>query len=381
MLLSKSTLTALIFFEKKLSSSLRGPAVKSPLRIDSHGRFEMTYNVLIVTPNDTIRNDITETLEGMGHNLHFCGDIPKALDILNRQSVAYTVVDFNFENESDAYLEIFFEFLQKAGNCGIETIVVTDAKWISLGYGTRLMREGAFDVIDYPFPSKGRSLRTAVEELAGILDSRKPYIRNFTEGALTFFKDEIRLNHVVIARMEDIGMTVDFLKLLAAGTKSGKRKIYSIKQLMKLLNATSQQAIIAMVNRLRYKISVCLKEEFGITVGHDEIIKRKKGKYGGYYLSEKVAIGPSFLKYISISSPAINPSPAKATQKQRKDRIIFHIEQRGNITRKQAAKICRCSTRTALRDLESLAADGIVEFTGHSSLGVWQFTANYRQSH
>ncbi|MCI0471204.1 MAG: hypothetical protein L0Y73_06060, partial [Candidatus Aminicenantes bacterium] len=110
-------------------------------------------------------------------------------------------------------------------------IIITGSKeYATKGYAAKLVRAGAFDFIDLPEPSSGRSLSEAVRD-AMRREKKKEFdeitVKDFVSGDMVFYDSRVELCGLILTDIDDFGLTHKFLNLLTKLTFAGKRICYS----------------------------------------------------------------------------------------------------------------------------------------------------------
>lgn len=347
----------------------------------------MKHLALIIEHDPAIREEVIEIVRSLGHEFTAVRSQKEGLNFLREKTPSYIIAALLMPVDVNAKLHTpdnCLHFIHQAQKICTKPIIVTaSCEFVMKGYGPKLMRAGAFDLIDRPEPTKGRSLSEAIRDA---LRGKKHHdtadfnffnARSFTGGTLCLYKDRIELNGFVIVESEDIGMVEEFLRLLVIPTPTGRRQKYSLNKLVRLLDASSPAAIISMVCRLRRKIFVKFMRELNIKISLQQVIVNNHGRSGGYYLSENITVIDKTHEKVIFQGAPETVSYPDLTPRQIK--IVEFVCLKHEITRAIAAQICHCSERTALRELTELKKKGVLEFLGHGPLGIWRLCPERRQ--
>jgi hypothetical protein len=254
-------------------------------------------------------------------------------------------------------------------------IVTAPAEYAVKGYGPMLVRAGAFDMVDLPAPSRGRSLSGAIRHalregkaLHGP-DVSERAARPFTGGTLTFFSDRVELDGVPFLETGQFGCAEDLLRLLTTPNEHGRRPRIGGTRLQRLLDGATQNAIGLAVLRLRRRVADRMLRAAGVQVGHQDLIATAPE---GYFVPDSIDVED---KTQDHPPAAVRCNPvhlADLAANARQHLIIETLCQRGRLTRGEVEKLCRVAPRTARRDLNELRDRGLVEFAGKGKAGWWQ---------
>jgi hypothetical protein len=339
----------------------------------------MQYQALIVEQDEKVLEEVVEVVESLDHRHIECSNQADAIAYLrgeeNQPSYIVSGLLIPVKPRSRRCLpDTCRHFLHQSRKITQRPFIVT-APWqyAAKGYGPAMVRSGAFDLIDLPAPSRGRSLsesiRHALRESRPLEppDSKNPP-EAFTEGTLTFYNDRIELNGVALFETGELGHAEQFLRLLTMPNDHGRRPKLGGYRLSKLLNGASQDAISSMVLRLRRKISAKLGRELNVRVGKFNVVATNEG--GGYYVPATITVEdktndtePARPKVCELIDPSCNT---------RQHRIIEALCTGETLTRHAVEQLCRVSERTAKRDLGILRDKGLVEFVGYGQRGCWR---------
>lgn len=336
---------------------------------------------LIAESDPNVRQEIIEVVESLGHNYECCSNQKTAINFIETKKLSYIVAgilmkvsEYGKSKNPDNCCHFLYQARKILPN--IPIIITGPKEYATKGYAAKLVRAGAFDFVDLPEPSSGRSLSGSIRD-ALRREKKKEFdkttVKDFVSGDMVFYDSRVELCGLILTDIDDFGLTHRFLNLLTKLTIAGKRICYSPAKLAKILK-TTPEAVRTMLCRLRRSIFVGMRKERNIKVGIDEIIPKKPGKGGGYCLSEKVNI-----VFRTSNAPEDNPEKTYFNNfPSRQQKIIDFLCRQGSISKTQVEHICECSARTAQRELAFLRDEGYIVFEGHGARGRWRFSPDWR---
>jgi len=131
----------------------------------------MAYKALIVDDDPNARDEVGEILDSMGHEHDDAACQEEARELLAGNQYSYHLLDLEIPVRTGRGLpriqngeNLLGEILRQRGTRREPVIVITGHGKEGPGLGVRMMRLGAADYVNKPFPSTGRTLDIAIRE-------------------------------------------------------------------------------------------------------------------------------------------------------------------------------------------------------------------------
>lgn len=339
----------------------------------------MHHQALLVEQNENILGEVIEDVESLGHHHVEYTNQEDALNYLHnvKKLPSYIISGLLIlanPTSQRCLPDTCHNFLYQSRLITQRPFIVT-APWqyAAKGFGSAVARAGAFDMIDLPGPSRGRSLsvsiRHALRESRSLEppDSKNPP-KTFTGGTLTFYNDRIELNGVMLLETGELGHAERFLRLLTKPNSNGKRPRHGGTWLQKALGGASQDAISSMVLRLRRNISSKLGRELNVRVNKFDVVATSAG--GGYFIPATITVEDKTNDVKPPSSIACDLIDTNGNTRQHK--ILEALCHGEALTSQAVMKLCGISKRTARRDMVDLRDKNLIEFVGYGVQGYWR---------
>ena len=339
----------------------------------------MHYQALLVERKENVLKEVIEDVESLGHQHVEYTNQEDALNYLrNVKNLPSYIISSLLILANPTSLRCLpdtcHNFIYQSRLITQRPFIVTAPRqYVAKGYGPALVRAGAFDLIDLPAPSKGRSLSVAIRHALRASrsleppDSKNPP-KAFTGGTLTFYNDRIELNGIMLLKTGELGLAERFLRLLTKLNSNGRRPKRGGTWLQKALSGASQDAISSMVLRLRRSISSKLGRELNVRIGKFDVVATNAG--GGYFIPETITVEDKTNNIEPPSSTTCELIDTSCSTRQHK--IIKTLCHGETLTNRAVMKLCGISKRTARRDFEALRDKNLIEFVGYGVQGYWR---------
>ena len=128
----------------------------------------MQYQALLVERDENVLEEVIEVVESLGHRHDECSNQADALDYLcgGEKLPSYIISGLLIPAKPKSRRclpDTCRHFLHQSRMITQRPLIVTaSAEYAAKGYGPMLVRSGAFDLIDLPAPSRGRSLSESI---------------------------------------------------------------------------------------------------------------------------------------------------------------------------------------------------------------------------
>jgi len=261
----------------------------------------MAYKALIVDDDPNVRDEVGEILDSMGHEHDDAACQEEARELLAGNQYSYHLLDLEIPVRTGRGLpriqngeNLLGEILRQRGTRREPVIVITGHGKEGPGLGVRMMRLGAADYVNKPFPSTGRTLDIAIREaLVGgkhvAPGQASSFHKPFKGGELVFYKYRVELCGVKICGGGNL-LIRRILDALKQKRPNGKYVAYSGHEL------AAEVGCPAEVNRIAGAIRDFRRDT--MHVGNRRANRKRRIRITGTALgpsSDSTTAGPPYL--------------------------------------------------------------------------------------
>ena len=322
---------------------------------------------------------IEDILTSLGHGYDYAGNQLDARKLVQANEYSYIILDLIIPARPSRSVpraengENLLDQIRELRN-GVPVIILAEKPAYIPGMAIKLVKKGALDYIDKPFPSIGRQLDAAIKEAIAKRSSShttkrmevpakldKPSV--FAGGGMVFYPDRVELCEVKILGDTGTGQTRKILEQLKQKRPSGKFVSHSAAKLAELIEASNGQGTITgCVRDFRKNVSRILKEEGGLICGKDDVIE-SGGQ--GYRLKEWITVKDACgdIPGTSDNVPASRvPATGDVPLNERQNWILAQLEKGAKLQRSDVETEFGVGDKTAKRDLTELVKRAKVTF-------------------
>ncbi|MCL2648249.1 MAG: response regulator [Phycisphaerales bacterium] len=353
----------------------------------------MTYRTLIVEDDADIVESVIDTLESLGHEHDWAKSQEEA-----RQMIAAT------QNESNRYTYVLLdlqipvkfgrglasiehgehlakEMHQNPTMHGLPIIVMTAYGKEGLEIATNLCEHGVVAFINKPFPHTGRTLASVIQSVLTQTYRKHNSINNekslkpenlFQGGDLVFYPDRAELCGVSILTPSKSAQMWTILKALTQRRDNDRYKSLAGNALAALVTGNGGQGSIAgSIRDFRRNVAEILAQELGQKIEPDDVIETSNA---GYRFNAKITIKnpPPPTEARQGNTRSMEESVSDDPSVQRQSQILTLLATGERLRGPGIADKLRFSPTTAKREVESLKAQGKIEFVGAAKTGYYK---------
>jgi len=353
----------------------------------------MTIRALIVDDDVTIRESVGDIVASMGHDFECAGSQGAARALLSQREFDYVLLDLEIPVREDATFarpengeNLLADMRSRPTTKELPVIVMTAHGSDGPDLGVKQMKLGATDFVNKPF--NGGQLDTAIQDA---LAKRRPAIeprngahraanpsappRDFAGGSFVMTQTEASLCGVTIVESTGRGHAWRILQLLCERNQAGQFRSYSGRQLAERLGRrVAQNAVSQCIRALRKRITNALLEQANVRCGDRDVIQSGGP---GYRLNPAIEIRGA-VSADTRSAAEINcrngtrEETAESAFNERQQWILDQLRASNQVRRRDVEAHCRCSSKTAKRDLAELRDRGLIEFVAKPWPGHYQ---------
>ncbi len=389
----------------------------------------MSYKALVIDDDPEMLNAVDDVLASIKHDYDWAWCQEQARNWLKANEYSYILLDLEIpvrtrgsarrvQNSVNLLDEI------RSTNDGVPVIIMAPSELYNPGMGVKMIKQGATDFVEKPFPSTGRTLDKAIKlAIAGkqtrptpprVLTPPKPKkAQPFKGGELVFYPDRAELCEVKILGDTGLGQMRRILEILKKTRANGKFIPYSGEQLAKRIRTRGgQNAVAGCIRGFRNTVIKALEEEAGLICGRQDVIQ--SGSHG-YRLKEWITVRevdsditvPRPRGHGTVSGVVNTPGggvsgvvndpdgvvngvvddpggrvsgvvndpdgvvngTVNGRVERRREWILTALRKGRKLRVPAVTKGLKCSARTAQRDLDALKAQGKIRFEGSPKTG------------
>jgi CheY-like chemotaxis protein len=346
----------------------------------------MKYRALIVEDVADIAETVIETLESMGHEYLWVKSQEEARQPVADGGFSYVLMDLSIPLKTGRSLDrieygvnLAKEIHQSSAMHNVPLIVMTGHGRDGIEYAANLCQYGVVDFINKPFPTTGRTLAQVIEtqltkatQKSTTTDTvqSKPD-KPFQGGELVIYPDHAELCGINIINHKKASQMWAILIILTEQLPSGKFKAFPSATLAKLVRSTGgQNSITGSIRDFRKNITTILGNELGLLVGNEDIVETARS---GYRLKSWIKLKDQRGQLACDQSDVFNPATGKCKDpvENRKSKILAVIQSNPTLRIPGIANATGMSQATTKRVIETLKAEGKVEFVGPTKTGCY----------
>lgn len=342
--------------------------------------------LLVVEDDRKIKTEvIDDVLASLGYASDWATNQQDAIALLLENDYDLVLLDLQIPSRPQGTPNVEFgKFLlrkvheiKSRGN--LPVVVMTGYHHDCLDMASDLRDLGTETFIAKPFPAKGRTLATVIEEtLAKFhrdLAQKQAPVGTFVGGEMVFYPHHIELCGVKVLGSKAVA-TRDMLAVLGrARTPDGSYKYFSGDEIADAIEAANGiGTVTGSARTIRGQASRLLKRHLNIDVGPQDILEHNDQ---GYRLNAWIEV--VFAEDEGGSSEQANVASEEAgvvdglglagPMKKRCVWIIDQLAKGDNLRAGDMEKALNCSRKTALRAFSVLKDHGLIGFAGSSKTG------------
>ncbi|HNX25794.1 MAG TPA: response regulator [Phycisphaerae bacterium] len=250
---------------------------------------------LLIEHDRKIMDEVLDQIVSLGDNYKMASCLQEAQELLFEkcEKFDYIVCELNLPARVNSPVpscensSLLLRRIRRTSQ--VPVFIIADASFISRGYAVKMVKLGANDVIDYPFPSLGRSLRRAIFKTLQFFTSElQQYNLNHApqkleSGTIYLTEEGIEINGIKICDYEELSGAGNIIVELSRLKATGRRVRLGGKKLAAIVGG-SEQTVFTVVWRLRERFHArCLAEN--LICDPCRIIANTK--HSGYYIGEE----------------------------------------------------------------------------------------------
>jgi DNA-binding response OmpR family regulator len=346
----------------------------------------MTIKALVIDDDPQICEAVGDILASLGHEHTQAGSQVEARRLLAEGPYAYILLDLEIPVKAGGGFarlvngeNLLAEIRAHPMTCGTPVVVMTAHGTDGPTLAVRLMKKGAVDFVNKPFD--GDKLDRAILEALARTPQPKPggdggshtlaREQPFRGGELVLLEDRIELCGLTILEKTCRGHGWDILRALAETDEHGRRRSFSAQRLAKhLAGRLGDNTIIQCIRNLRRRIMDALAT-VGIVCGENDVILSRAQ---GYRLAPAVTVRGAAVGVPNQGATAVGTQATTVGTSANRDGTgdmdlnerqiwaLSELRRTGQLCRCDVEKHCKCSERTAKRDLTMLRGKGLIEF-------------------
>lgn len=355
----------------------------------------MKHRALVVEDDADIAESVVDTLNSLGHEHLWVKSQEEARQQIGEGAFTYVLLDLQIPmrfGRGLACIEYGEHLAREINQCpamqGVPIIVMTAYGKEGLEIAAPLCEHGVVDFITKPFPRTGRTLASVIQS---VLDRTcrkrerashehlKPE-RPFQGGELVFYSDRVELCGVTVVSNGRSCQMWTILETLTQRLDEHRYKAFPGSALADLVDGVGGQGSVAgSIRDFRRSVAEQLGRELALKVEPQDVIETAKA---GYRLNARIVVrdmrntgsGPS-----GDGRPNPGGDPVNAGSddppNERREQILALLGRGERLRVPGFAEKLRCSYTTAKREVDSLKADGRIEFVGPSKTGYYALAA------
>jgi response regulator of citrate/malate metabolism len=321
---------------------------------------------LIVEDNPSHLEEEIDIVESLGHLYEVAQCQTEATNLVQKNHYHYIIMDIEIparNGNSKPRIECGENLLwqlQQITKSPVIVIAPRDA--FVRGYSVKMMRKGAFDVIDKPFPPQSRPLDKAIKDALEsnkkknhMIDSHSTS-RKFTGGELVIYPDQVTLLGVRILGSKAADSEIKMLHLLAQKRSDGT---YPKLSGPKIAGKCGVKTAISHLARTIREAAINNLKEHNIDCGRWDVLPEDR-KYGYHLKDDIVAQVVDHVETPAQTDPMPENTQA-ARQKWIREQII---ENDRELTTAEMANKWDCSKKTISRNIKPLESQGLIRRIG-----------------
>ena len=368
----------------------------------------MSYKALVIDDDPAILNTVDDILASLEHEYDWAWCQQQARDFLKDNEYSYILLDLEIPVRTKGSARRVQNSLNlldeiRGTNDGIPVIIMAPDEVYNPGMAVKMIKQGATDFVEKPFPCIGRTLDKAIKKaMAGktrytppspprVVTPPKPQrVQPFKGGELVFYPDRVEICETKILGDTGIGHMRNILEALKETKASGKYVSYSGAQLAKRVGARGgQNAIAGCIRGFRNTVIKTLKEESGLICGRQDVIQ--SGDHG-YRLNEWITVRENDSDFTvpqpsghgtvngTVNAPSgtvkgrVNGTVSGIVNdrvEKRRRWILAALQDGRQMRVPELARGLQCSLRTARRELDWLKSHDMIKFVGAPRTGYY----------
>lgn len=347
----------------------------------------MKYRALIVEDVADIAETVIETLESLGHEYLWVQSQEEARQPVADGGFSYVLMDLSIPLKTGRSLDrieygvnLAKEIHQSSAMHNVPIIVMTGHGRDGIEYAANLCQYGVVDFINKPFPTTGRTLAQVIETQLTKATQKSPTTdtvqskpeKPFQGGELVIYPDHAELCGINIITRKKASQMWAILNILTEQLPTGKFKASPSATLAKLVKSSGgQNSITASIRDLRKNITTILGSELGLLVGNEDIIETARS---GYRLKSWIKLKDQRNPSACDKSNVFNPATGQCNDpvENRKAKILAVIQSSPTLRIPGIANATGMSQATTKRVIETLKAEGKIEFVGATKTGCYR---------
>ena len=358
----------------------------------------MTHHVLIVEDDADIVESVIDTLESLGHEHDWAKSQEEARQMIaatrdGQNRYTYVLLDLQIPVKFGRGLasiehgeHLAKEMHQNPTMHGLPIIVMTAYGKEGLEIATNLCEHGVAAFINKPFPHTGRTLASVIQSALNqtyrkhntnngkLLNPETP----FQGGDLVFYPDRAELCGVSILTPTKSAQMWTILKALTQRHANDRYKAWDSNALAELIGGNcGQGSVIGRIRDFRTSVTETLGRELSLKVERGDVIETSNG---GYRLHAKIVVKnppPTPEAQQSIAGKTcvaemMEDAASDDPDAQRRAQILTLLSTGERLRKPCIVKKLRLTPAVVKRAVETLSAQGKIEFVGASKAGYYQ---------